>query len=147
MTASLRLGEQCWASSANLRLFSVLSKMMSALCGSKLANLTEPSSRPEEHMSVADQARHVAARSYRLTAPRRAITTRYPLPREVLMIATEKARPANTSVKEIADILALTIEELRQQLLEELPHVRAFAVFLTGRMDRADDLAERTILR
>jgi RNA polymerase sigma-70 factor (ECF subfamily) len=63
------------------------------------------------------------------------------------MIATEKARPANMSVTEIADISELTIEEFRQQLLEALPHVRAFAVFLTGRMDGADDLVERTILR
>jgi RNA polymerase sigma-70 factor (ECF subfamily) len=38
-------------------------------------------------------------------------------------------------------------DELRASLLKAIPHLRAFAVSLTGKMDQADDLVQEAIMR
>jgi Sigma-70 region 2 len=42
---------------------------------------------------------------------------------------------------------AVSIEDIRPDLLSALPHLRAFAMSLTGDIDRADDLVQETIVR
>jgi RNA polymerase sigma-70 factor (ECF subfamily) len=42
----------------------------------------------------------------------------------------------------------MTVEDtLRQEMLASIPHLRAFAISLTGSVDRADDLVQETLLR
>jgi len=38
-------------------------------------------------------------------------------------------------------------DDLRQDLLKTIPHLRAFAISLTGKLDQADDLVQEAILR
>jgi RNA polymerase sigma-70 factor (ECF subfamily) len=38
-------------------------------------------------------------------------------------------------------------DELRASLLKAIPHLRAFAISLTGKMDQADDLVQEAIMR
>ena len=42
---------------------------------------------------------------------------------------------------------ALTADEIRPHLVAALPHVRAFAISLTGDVDRPDDLVQEGIMR
>jgi RNA polymerase sigma-70 factor, ECF subfamily len=41
----------------------------------------------------------------------------------------------------------VTADEMRPHLFAALPHLRAFAISLTGDVDRADDLVQETIVR
>src|SRR5918993_4939115 len=38
-------------------------------------------------------------------------------------------------------------DELRASLLKAIPHLRAFAISLTGKVDQADDLVQEAIMR
>ncbi len=38
-------------------------------------------------------------------------------------------------------------DELRASLLKAIPHLRAFAISLTGKIDQADDLVQEAIVR
>jgi RNA polymerase sigma-70 factor, ECF subfamily len=39
------------------------------------------------------------------------------------------------------------VEDIRQELFAALPHLRAFAISLTGDVDRADDLVQEAVVR
>ena len=41
----------------------------------------------------------------------------------------------------------VALEDIRQDLFAALPHLRAFAISLTGDVDRADDLVQEAVLR
>ena len=41
----------------------------------------------------------------------------------------------------------VALDDIRQELFAALPHLRAFAISLTGDVDRADDLVQEAVLR
>ena len=41
----------------------------------------------------------------------------------------------------------VALDDVRQELFSALPHLRAFAISLTGDVDRADDLVQEAVLR
>jgi RNA polymerase sigma-70 factor, ECF subfamily len=42
---------------------------------------------------------------------------------------------------------SVTVDDVRQDLFAALPHLRAFAISLTGDIDRADDLVQEAVVR
>ena len=47
----------------------------------------------------------------------------------------------------VASETPVALDDVRQELFAALPHLRAFAISLTGDVDRADDLVQEAVLR
>jgi RNA polymerase sigma-70 factor (ECF subfamily) len=47
----------------------------------------------------------------------------------------------------VASEAPVALDDVRQELFSALPHLRAFAISLTGDVDRADDLVQEAVLR
>ena len=47
----------------------------------------------------------------------------------------------------VASDAPVALDDVRQELFAALPHLRAFAISLTGDVDRADDLVQEAVLR
>ena len=47
----------------------------------------------------------------------------------------------------VASEAPVALDDVRQELFAALPHLRAFAISLTGDVDRADDLVQEAVLR
>jgi RNA polymerase sigma-70 factor (ECF subfamily) len=47
----------------------------------------------------------------------------------------------------VASEAPVALDDIRQELFAALPHLRAFAISLTGDVDRADDLVQEAVLR
>src|SRR5215208_1968423 len=63
-----------------------------------------------------------------------------------------KADPQRPQGSDMTHLLAevddpVVLADIRQDLFSALPHLRAFAISLTGDVDRADDLVQETVVR